>query len=337
MTLRQWQPVPHRTQINGIGLDSVLVFAEGSTEGIVLSSQRWVSDSVKVTWASTRDLNAPQTREYAPATRLVHVAADLLGPVEDGAELTILAMPTVRWPGPRPYPWAAVAAAALAASLGVLVGLGDEAWVYMVLAVVAVVGLSLFWQGRRSRQPARVLAAGRLALDGPDLVEYARARLAGERPGSSADRLEEATARVADIREEFGALTSDIVYRIDHPALFDTAVPTTGQFHAALMRFDDAHSLPISAVEDLAADVEVAYSLARDHAETIGQAHLPEAARDGARRAAKAARLAAGAATEHERAASLAQVQRILESLALYYLPTIDSATMAIEPPTTSR
>ena len=41
------------------------------------------------------------------------------------------------------------------------------------------------------------------------------------------------------------------------------------------------------------------------------------------RRAGKAAHLAAGAATEGERQASLAQVKRILDSLALYYLPTI--------------
>lgn len=76
--------------------------------------------------------------------------------------------------------------------------------------------------------------------------------------------------------------------------------------------------------------MELAFETARAHAETVGLAHLPQQARDHARRAAGAARLARAAATEAERAAAQDQVVRILRSLALYYLPDPDRLPLAL-------
>jgi len=64
--------------------------------------------------------------------------------------------------------------------------------------------------------------------------------------------------------------------------LFDPVVPRTAAFERALVEFDDDPS---------------------------------------SERAVKAARLVVGAGTEGERDAAIGQLQRILDSLALYYLP----------------
>lgn len=173
--------------------------------------------------------------------------------------------------------------------------------------------------------PTKILNPGEYTLDGSNIVEYAKARLMGERPllATSTQRRDAALARVEEIRTEYGELLSDVVYRIDYPALFDVAVPATEQFNIALVKLENPDSLSLKDLEYLVNDLEICYSMARDNAETVGQRHLPAEARADARRAAKAARLAENAGTEGERAASMAQVRRILESLALYYLPTI--------------
>ena len=67
--------------------------------------------------------------------------------------------------------------------------------------------------------------------------------------------------------------------------------------------------------------LRLAFVLARQHAERVGIRHAAPEFRDGLRRAVKAARLVVGAGTEGERDAALGQLQRILDSLALYYLP----------------
>lgn len=139
--------------------------------------------------------------------------------------------------------------------------------------------------------------------------------------------------RVRAIRDEYAALQLDIVTRIEQPALFDQSEPATSAFLAALIAHDDAPNATIR--DELAADVELKYSVARAHAETVGLHHFPESARDDAQLAAKAARLAQGATTPGEREASLTQVKRILDSLAIHYLPQLDEH-LAIEPPSAS-
>lgn len=202
------------------------------------------------------------------------------------------------------------------------------------LAVTIIAALlipTLVCRSRPDATPHIVVAGQRpLALD--EAVHYGRARLDGRRPEvvRRDDRARSAEERVARIRASYGEAKLDIVRRIEQPALFDQAAPATAAFLEALAKYEDAGSLDER--ERAAADVEMTYSVALDHAKAVGLNHLPEHARDAGRRAAKAARLAAQAATGGERDASLQQVKRILDSLALYYLPTLDEQ-LAVEPP----
>ena len=140
-----------------------------------------------------------------------------------------------------------------------------------------------------------------------------------------------AQARVARIRATYGRMLTDIAYRIDNSALFDSAVPTTSAFESALALWSDTTTgTPDEEVIRRSAIVTVTFDTARAHAETVGLAHLPLAARGQGRRAAGAARLARSATTEAERSAAEAQVVRILGSLALYYLPRPEDFRRAI-------
>lgn len=132
----------------------------------------------------------------------------------------------------------------------------------------------------------------------------------------------EARDDVATVKEQYGALLSDVAYRIECAALFDVAVPLTKQFNLALTAWDDEERRAGGRrLAELAREVELTFATARDHAETVGMRHLPAAARREAELAAKAARLAQSAENEGERAAAIAQATRLLQSLALYYLP----------------
>lgn len=140
-----------------------------------------------------------------------------------------------------------------------------------------------------------------------------------------------AEAQVAEVRELYGRMLTDIAYRIENSALFDSDVPLTRQFDTALALWtevDDA--TPETEITRRASVVKITFDAARAHAETLGLGHLPETARDPARRAAGAARLASGTTAEAEREAAMAQVIQILDSLALYYLPKPEDFRKAI-------
>lgn len=141
-----------------------------------------------------------------------------------------------------------------------------------------------------------------------------------------------AQERVAAVKAAYGALLSDLAYRIENSALFDPAVEQTREFTLLLARWDDDHArLPADEVAALARNLEVAFDAARAHAEALGLTHLPETARADAHRAAKAARVAQGATLDGERAAALERTNRILATLALYYLPTPEEAQLALD------
>ena len=120
---------------------------------------------------------------------------------------------------------------------------------------------------------------------------------------------------------------------INNSALFDAAGHATEGLQLALIAWEDAGDVSLEQLDSLAADVEIAYSVARDNTETLGLFHLPETARSDGRRAAKAARLAVHSPIPGERDASRHQLIRILNSLALYWLPDVKEATKAIEGP----
>ncbi|MDO5677693.1 MAG: hypothetical protein Q4G35_09345 [Propionibacteriaceae bacterium] len=203
---------------------------------------------------------------------------------------------------------------------------------YRVVAIPPVRKRSTLFRNR----PAVIATAGSLHLDGSNLLEYVRARLRGERPETqlSEVRREAILDRAQAVVDEYTALKLDVAYRIENSALFDPAVPTTQALEVALVRWqNEADLLAMKELDALASEVEIAYAVARDHAETVGFSHLPGAKEADARRAAKAARLAERASSEGERIAAQEQVVRILESLALHYLPAALAGRKEISPP----
>ncbi len=130
--------------------------------------------------------------------------------------------------------------------------------------------------------------------------------------------------RVHLVKAEYGRLLTDVCYRIENSALFDAAVPETSRFQVALLTWDSLAPTSPDA-ERAATEIETSFAAARAHAERLGWDHLPNTAREPARRARLAATTALGDGPEGERAAARRRVADILGSLALYYLPPIDS------------
>lgn len=197
----------------------------------------------------------------------------------------------------------------------------------------------LMW-ARRALNPAGGLTVRSLEgmpLNEHNLVEYALARQRGENPRGlrGIPRIEEARERVEKVRSDYGGRKLDIVYRIEQPALFDASAPTTEAFLVALWEFDQIpDDAPPREAEEAAARVEVTYGLARRHAETVGIRHVAPEKADDVRRAAKVARLAVAGASEGERSAARAQLNALLASLSLHFLP--DAAELrALEGPGT--
>ncbi|MDO5678582.1 MAG: hypothetical protein Q4G35_13890 [Propionibacteriaceae bacterium] len=145
------------------------------------------------------------------------------------------------------------------------------------------------------------------------------------RPASSSGTAEISSAivRVASVKAEYGALLGDIAYRIENSALFDDAAPLTREFQLALMRWDDVQNTadPVT-LQRVSAEVDLAFRTAKSNAETLGLSHLPHTAQAKAERALKSAQLAERAATDSEREAAMVQVTRLLDSIAIYYLPS---------------
>lgn len=137
---------------------------------------------------------------------------------------------------------------------------------------------------------------------------------------------------VDEVKEAYGALLSDIAYRIENPALFDTHEPTSKAFTFALLQWDNNEGvMPDDERRELAARVRATFAAARANAERLGMDHLPTAARPRAATALKAARLAADtSATAPEREEALRKAVEVLDGLALYYLPTGGDARKAI-------
>ena len=144
--------------------------------------------------------------------------------------------------------------------------------------------------------------------------------------------VETAIRQVEAVKEEYGQLLTDLAYRIEHPALFDAASPATERLTLALFEWDTTVTgLDDAARVELARTVVASFEEARDHAERVGMAHLPEDSRELATRALKAARVAQDpGAGRAEREAARRVAIDLLAGLALYYLPTPDEARVAL-------
>ncbi|MDO5501505.1 MAG: hypothetical protein Q4F67_17690, partial [Propionibacteriaceae bacterium] len=209
-----------------------------------------------------------------------------------------------------------------------LISSGSTPGAFIYWALMAGAGAGVWARRQVKSTHISFLAPDRLGLTMDTILPYALTREQGKlwiSPKRGANRRQLAHERVEAIRDAYLALREDVAYRIESSALFDPKVPATAEFEASLVAFDDVtDDTSTDQLDALASEVEVTFNVAQANAERLGLQHLPEDKRAEARRAGKAAHLAAGAATEGERRASLAQVKRILDSLALYYLPTID-------------
>lgn len=219
---------------------------------------------------------------------------------------------------------------------------GIKAAAFALLIAVGLVAVVLafpmertFWQfllmagGMLTAATGAILGARQLGEGDP------RPRILAEgKPVGRADEgelLARATAgptpaeRVDVVRAAYGGLLGDIVYRIENSALFDAAVPQTQRFQIALVNWDaDAPDAPA-----LAKEVEESFAAARLHAERLGQDHLPQTARDPARRAVKAS-ITALASADAEREAAARAAAGLVAGLSLYYLPVIDPGTPSL-------
>lgn len=315
-----FQEIPGSTDVSELVGQSLLLTTE-SHGAMLVTVGPWGEYGYPLTHAKVPRLHAQQITSVRGG-RIANAGNTLMGTI---AEVTVVPIPPVKWSGrgePRPFRLAVTLVSALGVA-ALLLGLGGVIGAALALPAAGVVALAA-WNLMRKRLPARILTAGNLELDGTNIVEYAAARQLGERPELLTDvqRRETVLGRIEEVRQDYVDLRTDVGYRIENSALFDPLVPATSAFEVALARYDaQADDLGLDELDELATDVEITYSVARDHAETIGMAHLPVTARADARRAAKAYRLAEGASNDAEREAAMGQVVRILDSLALYYLP----------------
>lgn len=141
---------------------------------------------------------------------------------------------------------------------------------------------------------------------------------------AAADRNDLAERQVQAVKEAYGMLLTDLVYRVEHPALFDTECPATEPFSLALVEWDTTQQhLERAARSALASRVVATFQQARHHAERVGMEHLPRPQRRVVRRAAKALRVASDPyATSRERSTALERAVKLLDDLVLHYMPT---------------
>lgn len=321
MTFPLWNPLPTGVVLSELVGASLLLLPTSPGVRAVVASVQFPTEGgypVSFAWVDALDARGVLTLPDGDAH-------DRLTRLKIGGSFDVIVIPPIAWrtQGERlRFSTALMVLGGLTAG-AIPLATGTPVGAALAIPTAAAVAATLWWVLRR-RAPTRIPLPGEHHLDGATLVDYAVARIGGERPEvmSGAEQRARITRRIDAVRAEYGRLASDIVYRIESPALFDAAVPTTNAFEVALARYaTEGSGLEVDDLDALAADLEIRFSVAKDHAETVGMGHLPEAARADARRAVKAATLAAGAATDGERQAAMDQVIRILDSLALYYLP----------------
>lgn len=320
-----WQQVPLKASWGRVEPGAVLLFTDD--EAVVVDARRSPQERSKVRLRIQRPNGERFERDVKSGETLRAQARALL----PHGEYRAMALPAVIWHedalfSPRNVA-ALLASAMVTTTFVVIVSRGSNAFAFGYLAFLIAGATAMAVRKRWKGGKLTLMAPERLGLTMATVHDYALTREAGKLwvpPTLGADRRGLASQRVAAIRDSYLALREDIAYRIECSALFDPKVPATAVFEEALVAFEDVTDLtPTDEVDALATEVELAFNVAQANAERLGLSHLPEDKRADARRAGKAAHLAAGAATEGERQASLAQVKRILDSLALYYLPTI--------------
>lgn len=218
----------------------------------------------------------------------------------------------------------------------------NPAYALTMLAGVCVGGVFGFWasyhMGLSSSLPTILVilfcALIPAALIHPRFVAAPHVYVSGGHEYQLHGFLDDAGARrdivgkVNELKAEYGRLASDVIMRIECPALFDATLPETRRFTELLVRWDAEHArLSNPERATLAGELSVAFEAAKAHARAVGMQHYPDDARSPAETALKAMRLAQDSkATRAERQAALERAVAILESLALHYLPTVREA-----------
>lgn len=229
---------------------------------------------------------------------------------------------SARRPGsPRAFGRGLLALVILGTLAGIALAVVTRSWWLLPATLLPLFGLVALLAHLRKRRVAAVPSDE----DRQEALarEEIRARLTpAMTPGPAGPAMDPAHERIASIKDDFGRLAGDIVYRIESSALFDASVPTTHQFQLELLRWDDDSArLGPEGRNRLSFEVALAFRNARENAERVGLAHLPTTARPGAERAIKVARLATSATTPGERQAAASQLGDLLDDLALHYLP----------------
>ncbi|WP_297742236.1 hypothetical protein [uncultured Tessaracoccus sp.] len=332
-----WQPIPLDAPWGDFEPGYCLLYT--NVDAIVVDAQRdddgghWEDNKIKLVM---QRINGERFEEKVkPSVPIGKTgAARLSGDGSEGDLIRALVIPTVVWSEDKLFSTrnlVVMLATTLAFTLMTAALSGSMLYLAFLTGGAAGESIRRFW---KSPNKVQIMAPDKLGITMETILPYALTLEQGKLwvpPSASADRRQLVIQRVDAIRTHYLELREDIAYRIECSALFDQTVSTTAEFEAALVAFDDAtDATSTDELDALASDVEVSFNVAQANAERLGFEHLPEQARSDARRAGKAARLAAGATTEGERQASLTQVKRILDSLALYYLPTLDER-LAIE------
>lgn len=331
MSINPWQPISLDTPWSEVAPSAVLFYDD--EWAAVVDARRKGDDEDQV---RLKIQYTDGTRVEEDAARKTSLGKTATKHQPQPGELRAMSLPAVIWSEDHLLAPRNVVALIASTIPVILFALTDQFGMFY-LAILAggalAMGIRRMWRGGYTLE---FVAPDRLGITMDTVHDYALAKEQGKLwvpPNPGGDRRQLAFRRVEAIRDTYLALREDVVERIEHSALFDPAVPATSEFEAALVAFQDVQdATPTDRVDALASEVEVTFNVAQANAERLGLEHLPEGARDDARRAGKAARLAAGATTDGERRASLRQVKRILDSLALYYLPALDER-LELEPP----
>ncbi len=191
--------------------------------------------------------------------------------------------------------------------------------VWIALAVGAVLGLTAYLTIRFLRWSSDHLTRRRApALPGP--------------AGRSSAMLDEVSAntmhRVAalravdDLKQEMGALRTDVVWTITNSALWDVDVPASRTFFTALTVWDDHHATwRDNETVGAAAELKVLWKAAKDTAIRLGINHLSAGDRPKADTAIKLVRKAASTDSDAERYQLMAKAAQVLSGIMSITIP----------------
>ncbi|MDF1488469.1 hypothetical protein [Tessaracoccus caeni] len=329
-----WQPVPLEATVGSLVGENLAVSGTGpdGKRTLVLVKVTARKDGAVWVWVSDTATRTPMpvaTRASTGAT--VTLRAAILAHADVEAHSAARVPYETRWPSditrPGGNPWLFLATAALIVTMVVFfaVGLPSVGMAFFVPAVLTAIAAR-----PRGNSTVNGVASVFSPTDGGGGSLFAASMMSSavlaQIPPPEAAVGVSPVERVGVVKASYGEKLADIVYRIENSALFDAAVPETQRFQVALVGWEE--SSPDA--ERLATELERAYDEAMRNAERLGVSHLPETARDPARRAAKAATIALGDGPEAERDAARARVAEILNSLALYYLPSVDPTAPAL-------